>query len=93
MRCSPRWYYAIVFPCIAACVGVLTIALYIPLPAIAALIFVSVCTVVPYYVTSFNTYVLTSAIDERYYGFINGLYGYVILLMVVCFAQSLISIC
>lgn len=74
---TPPVFYKWWYPCAAILLFGLTTALWFNLPSILGLVFVSVATIIPYYLTYFDYYLFTEKYDEKHYGFMLGLYGIV----------------
>jgi hypothetical protein len=76
VRCPPMAYYTKVFPILCVVLGAVTGSLFfrgLPSPLIFTI--VSVAQVMPYYLSNYDFYMFTTAIDEKYYGWLSGLYG------------------
>jgi len=76
VKCPPLRFYRWVFHIMAVVLGVSVGILWMPMSQWPTFIMVSLAQVIPYYLFSFDFYVFTSSIDEIYYGFIYGIYGF-----------------
>jgi len=83
VRCPPLIFYRYVFFGLAIVLGVSVGILWMPMSQWPTFIFVSLAQCIPYYLYSFDFYVFTSSIDEIYYGFIYGVYGFMYQLLYI----------
>jgi len=76
MRLRAYNYFRLALPISLLLMALITLSLFFTLPTIVVLSLVGFNTVLPYYLSCYNFYVLTSATDEKYYGFVHGIATY-----------------
>lgn len=75
MRMHPGTYYGKVFPVVSVAFMLTTVTPWLPVPEIAAAAIISTVTVVSYYLSIYNSYMLSGASRAEYFGFVQGLYS------------------
>jgi len=74
--CPPILFFRYVYPGLGTILFGVTLVMWFTLPPIPTFIIVSVAQVLPYYLSMYDFYVITSSTEDKYYGFVNSLYGW-----------------
>jgi hypothetical protein len=75
MRLHPAVYYGSVYPLASALFMGGTVLQFFPMPAVASAVVISMMTVMAYYVSIYNTYVLSGSSKAEYFGFVQAIYS------------------
>jgi len=74
--CRPIIFFRYVYSGLGIILFGVTLVLWFTLPPVPTFIIVSVAQVMPYYLSMYDFYVITSSTEDKYYGFVNSLYGW-----------------
>jgi len=89
VQCPPLRFYRWVVHIMAIILGVSVGILWMSMSQWPSFIMVSLAQVIPYYMYSYDFYCFTSSVDEIYYGFIFGIYGFLYQLLYIVPASIL----